>query len=85
MGQYRWKPAAKRLLLSWRLAGRKRIILGLDGNTRRRRIMIRTSAAATVAFIIVSVVKTLLRVERQGGDVWRRVGHYGSVVSGNDS
>jgi hypothetical protein len=37
-------------------------------------------SAAAVAFVIVSVMKTLLRRvgrQRQGGDIWWRIGHYG--------
>lgn len=81
MKTHRRKPAADGFVLQGRLAEAERVVLGLGWDRRGSLVMVRASTvAAARAFVVVSVMKTLLRGlgrERQGCDIrsGRRAGH----------
>ena len=72
---YAWKATTHGLVLQGRLTDVKRIVLGLGRNRRGCGEVVRVpavTAAAAIAFVIVSFVKTLqgwLGRERQGRDI----------------
>jgi hypothetical protein len=70
----RGQTASDGLVLEGRLAGGQGVVLRLDGNARGGGKVVLVSGGG-VAIVIVRVVKTLGRAERQRGDVGRRAGH----------
>jgi hypothetical protein len=69
-----WQTASDGLVLEGRLASSQGVVLGLDGNAWGSGKVVLGSGGG-VAIVIVRIVKTLGRAERQRGDVGRRAGH----------